>query len=385
MLGVSTIVSGLFPIGALLVMVGCAGDDASAAGGSSGRRSTNTGGKSGASGSSGSGNGGTDGGSAGGAGPNGGSSGAGAGGASGSGISDGSAGSGGAGASGANGGGGGFSGTGGAGGAGGSDAAGGSGGSGGAAGACFRARRLWFEDWETGDYSRWGSQSYDNAWGNECQSNAFSTDHAVSPTHSNRSEIVCPSQESVHRGYGIVQFEDDRPLPAYTGRGQGIDAPNGVVNTFHVWLETSAVFTNGKWLSLWTVNGSCDYSEDVLTLGLEDPSNRLAAAHYQPGGGTRTFAPNAPGVPLGRWVRITVYVNYYTELMYVWQDGAKVSDVTFKRDSTRICQWHWGAYASGDNDDLVLYEDDNTIWKLEQPWTDFAREPWLGRAQPVCP
>jgi hypothetical protein len=181
-----------------------------------------------------------------------------------------------------------------------------------------------------------------------------------------------------------VQFNGDQPLPAYTGQGQGIDAPNGVVNTFHVWLETTATFTGGKWFSFWTVNGSCDYSEDVLTLGLEDPSNRLAAAHYQPGGGSRTFAPNAPAFPLGKWVRITIYVNYHTERMHVWQDGIKVSDVTFVRASTRLCQWHWGAYASGDNDDVVLYEDDNSIWKLEQAWTDFSREPWFGGTQPVC-
>jgi hypothetical protein len=189
----------------------------------------------------------------------------------------------------------------------------------------------------------------------------------------------------VHRGYGGVQFEGDRPVPAFNDQGQGIDAPNGLVNTFHVWLETSTTFTGGKWFSFWTVNGSCDWSENVLTLGLEDPSHRLAAAHYQADGGTRTFAPNAPSLPLRQWVRITIYVNYHAETMSVWQNGTKISDVTFKRASTRICQWHWGAYASGNNDDVVLFEDDNSIWKLEQPWTDFAREPWFGNTQPVCP
>ena len=391
-------------LGALLLAApACSEASDAPSGGTSGR----AGGKAGASGSGGRGNAGASGGSSGAsgsAGSSGGSSGTGAGGASGSGTggsaddggtgggSDGSGGaSGSTGGSDGSGGSGGSSGTGGNGGTGGSGGTGGGGtggsggGSGGTGGDCFRAKRLWFEDWETGGYSRWGSQSYDNAWGNDCQSNRISTDHAVSPSHSNRSEIVCPSDTTVHRGYGIVQFSGDQPLPAYTGQGQGIDAPNGVVNTFHVWLVTGSTFTNGKWLSLWTVNGHCNYEEDVLTLGLEDPSNRLAAAHYQPGGGTRTFAPNAPGLPLGQWVRITIYVNYYSEVMHVWQNGTKVSEVTFHRDSMRICQWHWGAYASGDNDDIVLYEDDNYIWKLEQPWTDFSREPWLGNSPPVCP
>jgi hypothetical protein len=269
----------------------------------------------------------------------------------------------------------------------GSNGTSGTGGTGDSGTSCFRATRLWFEDWETGDYSRWTSQTYGNSWGNACQSNALSQDRAVSPTRSHRSEITCTytTEGNVHRGYGGLQFSGDQLVPAYTNTGQGIDAPFGIVNTFHVWFDTTATFTGGKWFSFWTVNGSCDWSENVLTLGLEDPSHRLAAAHYQTGGGTRTFAPGAPGVPLRQWVRITVYVNYHTETMYVWQNGTKISDVTFVRASTRICQWHWGAYASGDNDNVVLHEDDNSIWKLQQAWNDFSREPWFGQSTPVCP
>lgn len=254
------------------------------------------------------------------------------------------------------------------------------------AGPCVNATQLWFEDWETGDYRRWTSMTYDGNWGNQCQSNGFSMERALSGTRSHRSEIVCayPDQGNVHRGYGGLQFNGDEVVPAYTNTGAGIDAPGGVVNTFHVWLESPTVFANGTWFSLWTVNGSCDWSEQVLTLGLEDASNRLAAAHYQPGGGTRTFEPNAPGFPRDRWVRVTIYVNYHDEVMHVWQDGVSISHVTFSRASTRMCQWHWGAYASGDNTDVVLYEDDNSLWKLDAPWTDFSAEPWLGETTPVC-
>jgi hypothetical protein len=256
-------------------------------------------------------------------------------------------------------------------------------------GACVTATRLWFDDFETGDYSRWTSNDYGTGWGNDCQSNGFSTDHAVSPTHANRSEIVCPYtiDGNVHRGYGGVQFDGDNVVPAYTNTGTGTDAPFGLVNTFHSWMDTATVFQNGRWFSFWTVNGSCDWSEEVLTLGLEDPSNLLAAAHYQPGGGTRDYLPGAPGFPTGRWVRITIYVNYPGGVMHVWQDGESISHVTFTRATTTICQWHWGAYASGDNDDIVLYEDDNSIWKLGEAWTDFDVEPWFGGGGSVqaCP
>ncbi len=50
--------------------------------------------------------------------------------------------------------------------------------------------------------------------------------------------------------------------------------------------------------------------------------------------------------------------------MRVWLNGQKVFDATFTRPSRRLCQWHWGNYASADNYDITLYEDDISIWKL---------------------
>jgi hypothetical protein len=252
---------------------------------------------------------------------------------------------------------------------------------------CVHATRLWFEDFETGDYARWTGDSYGGDWGNHCQSNGFSSERARSGSYSHRSEITCSytEEDSVHRGYGGLQFSGDAVLPAYTNSGTGIDAPHGLVNTYWSYLETSTTFEDGTWFSFWTVNSACDWSDPVMTLGLEDPSNRLAAAHYWHGsGGTRTFTDGAPGFPLGQWVRTTIYVNYHDDVMHVWQDGQHVSEVTFDRAATTICHWHWGAYASADNDDIVLFEDDISIWKLEEPWTDFTVEPHFGSAIPAC-
>ena len=265
-------------------------------------------------------------------------------------------------------------------------AGGGAGGGGvGGATACVHATQLWAEDFETGDYARWTGQSYGKDWKNGfCHDNGFSTAQAVSPTHSHRSEITCVSDES-HRGYGGVQFDGDTPLSQYTNQGTGIDAPHGVVNTFHSWLEVPYAFENGKWFSFWTVNNDCGWADEVLTLGLEDPSNRLTPAHVINTGGSVTFEPGAPGFPKGQWVRTTIYVNYHTGVMGVWQDGQKLLLATFSRSDTDICQWHWGAYASQDNDDIVLYEDDNSIWKLDEDLTDPDVEPWLGHTLPACP
>lgn len=247
-------------------------------------------------------------------------------------------------------------------------------------GPCFDATRLWFEDFETGDYSRWTSMTYDAAWdGGNCHGNGFSTDESVSPTRSHRSEITCRSRESVHRGYGGLQFDGDSVVGAYTNRGAGIVAPNGVVTTFWTHLHAPDSFGGGRWFSLWTVDGDCTWGEEVVTLGLEDSSHALAPAHV-----ASTTYGDRPPLPLDEWVRITVYVNFYDGTMHVWQNGEWVSESSFSRATRSICQWHWGAYASGDNTNIVLYEDDKSIWKLNEAWTDFSVEPYFGVTHAVC-
>jgi hypothetical protein len=244
------------------------------------------------------------------------------------------------------------------------------------AGACVNARRLWFEDYETGDYQRW-TGGYDSGANNRCQENGFDSENAFDGSSSHRSQILCRSNGSVHRGYGGLQFDGDEVMPSYTNRGVGTQAPHGMVNTFWAYLDSGYEFGNGRWFSFWTVDSDCAWEERVITLGLEDATRRLTPAHVAETGGTVTFSPDAPSFPLRQWTRITIYINYHGGEMHVWQDGESVVHGTFSRPSQDICHWHWGSYASGDNDDIVLYEDDNSLWKLEEPWTDFSVEPWF--------
>jgi hypothetical protein len=246
---------------------------------------------------------------------------------------------------------------------------------------------LWSDGFESGDYQNWTSQTYGNDWGDDCQSNGISMERARSGTYSNRSEIVCQyTADVVHRGYGGLQFDGDQLVEAYTNTGTGTDAPFGVVTTFHRWLESGSVFDD-KWLSIWTVNGSCDYTDRPLTLSIEDASDRLKAAHYWAADGDAEgsfeYVPDAPSFPRGQWVRVTLYINYYEGVLHIWQDGAEVAHVTFHRSGNTMCQWHWGVYASSINDDIVMFEDDLSIHKLNQAWTDFSTEPWLAE-DPAC-
>jgi hypothetical protein len=255
---------------------------------------------------------------------------------------------------------------------------------GGPGGPCLHARRLWFDDFETGDYSRWTGRNYNESGvGPQCRGSGFSQDRAVSPSHSHKSEITCALPDN-HRGYGGVQFAGDNPLPEFTNSGTGIDAPNGLVNTFHTWLDAPLPFGNGRWLSLMTANGTCNWNDRVVGVGLEDTGMLLTPSQIWSTGGRIDFANNAPAFPLRTWVRTTIYVNYYTGVMHVWQNGASVAHVNFQRPLRTICQWHWGSYAAPEIAALTLYEDDISLWKLNDPWTDFTVEPWFGHTQAVC-
>lgn len=180
----------------------------------------------------------------------------------------------------------------------------------------------------------------------------------------------------MHRGYGGLQFSGATVLPAYTNAGSGLDAPNGIVVTFWSWLE-GATFGGGRWMSLFTINPTCDYADRVITLGLDNEDGIVRAAHYWPEGAME-IDPGAVAMPRAQWVRTTVYVNLAAGVMHVWQNGRSIEHVTgIARSTPLMCQWHWGLYASGDTTDVVLYEDDLSVWRLDEPLIEMSREPTL--------
>ena len=94
--------------------------------------------------------------------------------------------------------------------------------------------------------------------------------------------------------------------------------------------------------------------------------------------------PGAMPFPRERWVRLTILVDLDDGVLHVWQDGQSTVHVTgIVRPLSTYCQFHWGLYASGDNTDVELYEDDFTLHRLTSPWTDWSREPWITTTLPL--
>ncbi|MHC5005666.1 MAG: hypothetical protein ACYTJ0_21415, partial [Planctomycetota bacterium] len=231
---------------------------------------------------------------------------------------------------------------------------------------------LWFEDFEPGDYARWG-WAYED-W-STCATNGFASDRRVSPDHAHRSQITCAAPDS-HRGYGLLRFSGDETVPNFfTPSTGGIDSPFGVVVSFWSWLDVPYEFSvpSTRWVSFMTVTDDCSNAwQGVITVNIDDPSNRLKPVHVD----GVSYENDAPAFPLREWVRTTVYVNFYDQLMRVWQNGEPVATATFTRPGLTACQFHFGLYASGANDDVVLYEDNIAIWRLDAPLADLDAEPW---------
>jgi hypothetical protein len=248
---------------------------------------------------------------------------------------------------------------------------------------CVQAKQLWSDDFETGDLSHWTSNSYvSTLHRGGCHRSDFSTDRINGGDRAHVTSIGCAARAN-HRVYGGLQFSGDEVLPRFTNTGTGIDAPNGIVVTFWSWLDAPG-FGNGRWMSLFTTNNQCNYSDRVVTFGLEDETNRITPAHVIQTGGTVEDMPERGAFPMRQWTRTSVYLNYHKGEFHVWQDGVSQMHGTFRRNSKQICQFHWGLYANGANNAITLFEDDMSVWKLEEPLASFDQEPWLGETLEVC-
>ena len=241
---------------------------------------------------------------------------------------------------------------------------------------CVQVSQVWCEDWELGNYSRW-TGSYNAP--TSCEQTGFNDDKYVTPDESHRSAVICTTPES-HRGYAGLRFQGNVVLPNFsTPSSGGIDAPNGVIVTFWSWLKVPYTFSPTKWMSLMTVTHDCSNTwADVITLNLDDATMKIKPVHVN----SVTYVPNAPSMPQEQWVRTTVYINFYSDVMHVWQNGNKVCSATFNSVGNKMCQWHWGLYASGNNDNIILHEEDLRIVKLDEPLTNFTIEPWYTEPMP---
>lgn len=230
------------------------------------------------------------------------------------------------------------------------------------------------EDWANSNFGRWTDDASDS---DPCTTSMFTSERYVSPSQSFKSQVTCVGGTGgVHRGYAGLRFFGDAVLPSIhmTSTG-GINSPYGFVATWRNYLHVPYIFNAQDldlWMSMMTVTDDCSNAwHRVITLNIDDTSMRLRPQHVS---GVQ-YAFGAPPFPRDQWNRITVYVNLTLGEMHVWQNGIKIAQAWFTRPSPQACQFHFGLYCSGQNDDITYYEDDFRIIKLTAPLANLIGEP----------
>ena len=79
--------------------------------------------------------------------------------------------------------------------------------------------------------------------------------------------------------------------------------------TFSTWLDANG-FGDGRWFNYFSTNNACDYSDEMITFGLEDASNQLVPAHVVSSGGSIEYAAERPPVPRGRWRVVPIHAGF---------------------------------------------------------------------------
>ncbi len=233
---------------------------------------------------------------------------------------------------------------------------------------------LFYDDYELGDFSRWTFD--DNVGQDACQTTDVSDERVFEGEFALSSTLTCaPGSEAEH--YAALQFAGDELLGEFDNSEEGIDAPNGVVISFDLWAELGFAATADQWVSFLLLSGSCDWTDPVLSVATPGAGEPLGISHGDEDGGTEYDYPDAPVAAQSEWSRVTVYVNYYEQVLTVWQDGVLASRAEFVRPGNTLCHVWVGAGFGADSVDSQVYEDNVMVWRLSAPLDDADTEPCL--------
>jgi hypothetical protein len=240
------------------------------------------------------------------------------------------------------------------------------------AGVCVTSTRLFFDDYESGDLDAW--TSYDTS--GSCQTSGIESDFSVSGDQAFQADITCDNGDD-HENYAALQFNGDAVRSSFSNSGAGIDAPHGIVIDFWARAQFDFEVDDGEWVSFLLLSGTCDWSDDVFSVGTGNATSYLAVSHATIDGGTISPFAQAETFPKGTWTKITAYVNYHTSTFVVWQDGVPITEANFVRPGTTLCHVRIGAYISAATSDAQVVIDDPTIWKLSADLASFDSAPCM--------
>lgn len=226
--------------------------------------------------------------------------------------------------------------------------------------------KYWRSSFENGFPGEW--LNYDNGTWTETGVPNPGKDEAWTIVESSEVPEGAIHGDKVYKGWVLnVASESHRAYPCIH-----CDYASPLVNSWWVYLDTDyANFPSGGWHHFGTWGNNPDW--DVHTMSVLG-NGKLEMAHVD---SFEVLGDN--DMPLRKWVRFTVYVEYAPagkNLIFAWLDSTPVmSAKNIKPGGSNLMRAHWGLYTSAILFEGIQYNDDIQIWGLSEPWTDFSRVP----------
>jgi len=163
--------------------------------------------------------------------------------------------------------------------------------------------------------------------------------------------------------------------------------PKPLVNQFYVWVDwDNPSLSSQDWLNLVTLANNT--TGVGVSLRVRGPKNQLELVEagsqggFKQGDGWEIIAPTeSVNLPLHRWVKLTILVDYERPLLVVWLDGVPIFRANGgqlqpqAQSSPYLWRAHWGLTGASGLKKARVYNDDIRIWALPEPLTAIASPP----------
>jgi len=253
---------------------------------------------------------------------------------------------------------------------------------------------LWYSGFENGfPGGEW--LNYDTgAYSSNGQSTQSSNWTILNQTQASQEGVMALSGNSVYKGWINAEFTDShRPYPLIhidpSGQGNPDTTFNDylsssaapVVNRFYAYMDWDPTkISDSDWLSFLTVGNNTYWG--IVGFSLRGANGQLEMAHAP----WQTVTSTPAIMPSDRWVRFTTYMDFQTNLLYIWMDGTLIFKMTqggnlnytdgSNGQTDHLRRAHWGLYAGGGFSDATVYNDSIQLWTVQSPITDPSQEPW---------
>ena len=237
-------------------------------------------------------------------------------------------------------------------------------------------------NYDTGSYSSNGQSTQSSNWTilNQTQANQEGV-MKLSGNSVYKGWINTESTNS-HRPYPLIHVDPSSQWNPDTTFNDYLNSPAvPVVNRFYVYMDWDpSKISDSDWLSFMTVTNNTNWR--VLGFSLRGANGQLEMAHAP----WQTVTSTPAIMPSDRWVRFTTYMDFQTNLLYVWMDGTLIFKMTqggnlnytdgSNGQTGHLRRAHWGLYANGGFSDATVYNDSIQLWTVQSPITDPSQEPW---------